>query len=197
MGQRNPRGLAISALLSRMSVVWCREYESQRIFYHDTSCRRLTQLHPSVATSALQTNCKSAVLLDTTGALQPGQTGRPSPPRRAGMAGGGSHLWADEVEEEDAAKGIPPPEKFTPAPEWRGSAGRPAEPRAFGHQHGPDAPVSPTSVRRRKTARLTSMPGRQATCLNPLSLLAASVRCLPAVGSAWASRQNTCRLPTS
>lgn len=51
----------------------------------------------------------------------------------AGMTGS-SHLWADEVEQEDAAKGIPPPEKFTPAPEWRGSGTAPNQPRAFSNQ---------------------------------------------------------------
>ncbi len=116
------------------------------------------------------------------GTLQPGQPGRTSSPRHAGMAGGGSHLWADEVEEEDAAKGIPPPEKFMPAPEWRGSAGRPAEPRAFRHQQGPDAPVSPTTVRLQRAAKIISLPGRQDTCLNLLTVLAASVIQLGLIG---------------
>lgn len=56
---------------------------------------------------------------------------------------GSSHLWADEVEQEDAAKGIPPPEKFTPAPEWRGSGNAPSQPRAFSYQP-PDAASPPS-----------------------------------------------------
>jgi len=66
------------------------------------------------------------------------------------MAGGKSHLWADEVDQEDAAKGIPPPEKFQPPPEWRGGGGssKAAEPRAFAYQPVPDTASSLTPVSR-------------------------------------------------
>jgi hypothetical protein len=35
----------------------------------------------------------------------------------------GGHLWADEVEEEDEARGVAPPETFRQPPEWRASRG--------------------------------------------------------------------------
>ncbi len=34
----------------------------------------------------------------------------------------GGHLWADEVEAEDEARGVAPPETFHAPPEWRQSA---------------------------------------------------------------------------
>lgn len=35
----------------------------------------------------------------------------------------GGHLWADDMEEEDAARGVKPPETFQQPPEWRASRG--------------------------------------------------------------------------